>query len=531
MVNSNSKVEKTVSCLSVEKSKPLQHRLIGVEKESLRVAPDGTLAGTAHPKALGSALTHPYITTDFSEALLELVTPPLSGAAQAIAFLEDIHSYVYKHIGEELLWCASMPCIVKGETDIPLAYYGSSNIGRMKTIYRKGLGYRYGRFMQAISGVHFNYSLDDTFWDWFRLHLGSTESIKDFRSMHYMGLIRNFLYLAWMIPYLFGASPAICKTFVANDAHNLQPFDGITLFEPYATSLRMGDIGYQNNQETKIGVKASYDNVDQYVLSLWKAVTTEYEPYSRIGVKRNGEYLQLNANILQIENEYYSTMRPKHQGAGKDMPLAMLKQKGVRYVELRSLDVDIFQNSGVSTEQFYFIEALMIFCLFNDSPAIEASRWGMIDGNEIKVAHEGRRPDLELNYFGKRRKLKEWGIEVCERMKPVCDLLDTQSNSNLYSSALQKQVEKFDNPELCPSALILEEMRVNHESFIELVQRHAIQKKNYFIQRSTDTNRLKQFEKIVRSSIAEQEQLETTDSLSLDKYIASYYAQLDDLVI
>ena len=529
-MNLSATVEKTASCLLAEKSKPLQHRLVGIEKESLRVAAGGTLAKTAHPKALGSALTHPYITTDFSEALLEFVTPPLAGSAQAIAFLEDIHSYVYKHIGEELLWCASMPCIVKGETDIPLAYYGSSNIGKMKTIYRRGLGYRYGRFMQAIAGVHFNYSLDDRFWEWFYRHLGSTESMQDFRSKHYMSLIRNFLYLAWMIPYLFGASPAICKTFVAGDTHNLQPFDDTTLFKPYATSLRMGDIGYQNNQENKIGVKASYDNVAQYVFSLWQAVTTEYEPYRHIGIKRGGEYLQLNANILQIENEYYSTMRPKHQSASKDMPLAVLKQEGVQYVELRSLDVDIFQNAGVSMEQFCFIEALMTFCLFNDSHMIEYNQWEMIDGNEIKVAHEGRHPDLELNYFGKRKKLKEWGIEICEQMQPVCDLLDAQCDETIYRSALQKQIEKFHNPDLCPSALILSEMRQNHESFIELVQRYAIQKKNYFMQRSIDAERLKQFEKIAQSSIAEQEQLELADSLPLDDYIAAYYAQLDNLV-
>ena len=525
----SSTIEKTIAKLFAEAAKPLQHRLIGIEKESLRVAYDGTLAKTTHPKALGSALTHPYITTDFSEALLEFVTPPLPGSAQAIDFLEDIHGYVYAHIGEELLWCASMPCIVKGETDIPLAYYGSSNIGRMKTIYRRGLGYRYGRFMQAIAGVHFNYSLDKLFWEWFRQCLGTTQSVQDFRSEHYMSLIRNFLRLAWMIPYLFGASPAICRTFVANDAHNLQRFDDTTLFAPYATSLRMGDIGYQNNQEANSGVKASYDDVTQYVHSLGRAVSTEYTPYRRLGVKEGGEYRQLNANILQIENEYYSTMRPKHRSTGGDMPLAVLKQKGVQYVELRSLDIDIFQNTGVSEEQCCFIEALMIFCLLDDSPTIEFNQWKMIDGNEIKAAHEGRCPNLELNYFGKGRKLKEWGIEVCERMQAVCDLLDRQCDNVMYGSALQKQIEKFNHPDLCPSALILEEMRQNHESFVELVTRYTVQKKDYFMQRSVDTERLKQFEQIAKNSVAEQKRLERTDKLSLDEYIAAYYAQLDDL--
>ncbi len=524
------RIEKIISALADERSKPLQHHLVGVEKESLRVAADGTLARTAHPEALGSALTHPYITTDFSEALLEFVTPPQVNSAQALEFLEDIHRYVYANIGEELLWCASMPCIVRGETGIPLAYYGSSNIGRMKTIYRKGLGYRYGRFMQVIAGVHFNYSLGEPFWEWYSRYLGNTESMHDFRSEHYMGLIRNFLRLAWTIPYLFGTSPAICKTFAASDTHNLEHFDDSTLFAPYATSLRMGDIGYQNNQEAKIGVKACYDNVDQYVLSLWRAVSTEYAPYRHIGVKKDGEHLQLNANILQIENEYYTTMRPKPRSTANDMPLAALKQKGVEYVELRSLDVDIFQNAGVSTEQFCFIEALMLFCLFNDSPAIEVDQWQMIDGNEIEVAHQGRRPGLELNDLEKKRKLKEWGIELCRQMQSVCGLLDEQCTTTVYSSALQKQIEKFHNPEMCPSALILEEMQDNRESFVDLVGRYAIKKKNYFMQSTIDERRLKQFERITRDSIIEQERLEMTDNLSLDEYIANYYAQLGDLI-
>ena len=521
-------IEQIINKIADADSKILQHRCIGIEKESLRVADDGTLAKTTHPKALGSALTHPYITTDFSEVLLEFVTPPLADSMQAINFLEDIHSYVYTHIGDELLWCASMPCIVRGETDIPLAYYGSSNIGRMKTIYRRGLGYRYGRFMQTIAGVHFNYSLGNTFWEWFYQYLGSTEAISDFRSKHYMGLIRNFLRVAWMIPYLFGASPAICRTFVARDSHNLQRFDDTTLFAPYATSLRMGDIGYQNNQEVSIGVKACYDDVAQYVQSLQQAVTTEHPPYRHLGVKESGEYRQLNANILQIENEYYSTMRPKHQSDGGEMPLAALKHKGVQYIELRSLDIDIFQNAGVGEEQLCFIEALMIFCLLNDSPPIKTEQWKMIDGNEIRVAHEGRRANLELDYYGQQRQLKNWGIEVCEQMQAVCDLLDQQCDHNIYSSALSKQIEKFRSPDLCPSALILEEMRQNQESFIELIRHYTVQKKDYFMQRTLDIESVKQFERIAQNSINEQKKLEETDRLSLDEYIENYYAQLDD---
>ena len=161
---------------------------------------------------------------------------------------------------------------------------------------------------------------------------------------------------------------------------------------------------------------------------------------------------------------------------------------------------------------------------------IEVDQWQTIDGNEIKVAHQGRCPNLELNDLGESRKLKEWGMALCEQMQSVCGLLDEQCATTVYGSALQEQMEKFHDPEMCPSALLLEEMRENQESFVDLVRRYAIKRKNYFRQDIMDEERLKQFEKITQNSIVEQERLETTDDLSLDDYIASYYAQLGDLI-
>lgn len=503
---------------------------VGIEKESLRVSDSGMLAKTPHPKVLGSALTHPYITTDFSESLLELLTPPLENSTAAIDFLSDIHSYVYAHLDDELLWCASMPCIVKGETDIPLAYYGTSNIGRMKTIYRRGLGYRYGRAMQTIAGVHFNYSLGDAFWEIWHDLSNSTEALHNFRSKCYMGLIRNFLRIAWLIPYLFGASPAVCRTFVATSTYNLQPFDKTTLYGPYATSLRMGDIGYQNNQEADIGVKACYDSVDDYVQSLGRAVRTESNRYRQIGVKQGGEYRQLSAAILQIENEYYSTVRPKQSSVGGEMPLAALKRNGVEYVELRSLDIDVFQPTGVSLPQLHFIEALMFFCLLDNSPNIAPDQWAMIDGNEIAVAHNGRRAGLQLNYFGNTRELKNWGLEICDRIQAVCQLLDDQTNQTIYRDALEMQIEKLKDSDACPSALMLAKMRQHKEGFVEFVEHRAVEFKDYFAKRQLSTERFELFNQAVANSLNTQLKLETEDTLSLDEYISDYYAQLDDLV-
>src|SRR5687768_1611137 len=138
--------------------------LKGADGEALRVTPSGRISHASHPRALGSALTHPHVTTDYSEALIELVTPPFPRAWELQQYLCDIHQFVYSELGDELLWATSMPCGIKDDGEIPIARYGSSNIGRMKHVYRVGLGLRYGRMMQAISGVHFNYSFPDRLW-------------------------------------------------------------------------------------------------------------------------------------------------------------------------------------------------------------------------------------------------------------------------------------------------------------------------------------------------------------------------------
>ena len=301
---------------------------IGLEKESLRVSPEGGISQAPHPIAWGSALTHPQITTDFSEALTELVTPPCNSVVEVIQSLDDIQTFVYRNLDDEILWATSMPCVVAGETSIPLARYGSSNAAQMKTVYRRGLGLRYGRAMQVIAGVHFNYSFSDAFWKRYQQLLDNSDDLQDFISDQYMGVVRNLLRYGWLVPYLFGASPAVCKSFLNGQRTILQEFNSNTYYEPYATSLRLGDIGYQNNKEDLAGIKACYDSLDAYVESMQCAINTPFDGYQDIGVKVDGVYQQLNTNILQIENEYYSSVRPKQIVQGDEKPSTALKKKG-----------------------------------------------------------------------------------------------------------------------------------------------------------------------------------------------------------
>jgi len=504
----------------------LREALIGVEKECLRVNQEGSIAQTPHPATLGSPLTHPWITTDYSEALLELITPPLADPEQALAFLRDTQQFVYRHLGDEILWATSMPCIVAGEASIPLARYGSSNAGTMKTVYRRGLGYRYGRVMQTIAGVHFNFSFSEAFWQRLQQLEGDQRPLREFMDERYFGLIRNLLRLGWLIPYLFGASPAICKSFLSErQSNHFEEFDEFTCYQPYATSLRMGDIGYQNNKENEHGIKACYDNLEEYVDSLTFATNTPCRHYEEIGVQVDGEYRQLNANILQIENEYYSTVRPKQLLEGNEKPSLALKRRGVRYVELRSLDVNAFSPLGVDSPQLYFLQAMMLYCLLQESPLITPQERVEIDNNEMVVAHRGREPGLMLNRCGEPIALQQWGREVCDALVMICQRMDEGLENTPYSAALEQQRAKIDNADLTPSARMLAEMRAHQESFHTFGDRYSHNHYRYFTQLAVDEARMQRFDQESKESMARQHAIEVADTLSFDDYLADYYAQ------
>lgn len=496
---------------------------IGLEKESLRVLPEGGIAQTSHPTAWGSPLTHPMITTDFSEALAELVTPPCDSVTEVIQSLDDIQNFIYRSLDNEILWATSMPCVVAGETSIPLARYGSSNAAQMKTAYRRGLGLRYGRAMQVIAGVHFNYSFSDDFWQRYQQLLENNAQQQDFISEQYMGLIRNLLRFGWLVPYLFGASPAVCKSFLNGQRTMLQEFNSNTYYEPYATSLRLGDIGYQNNKEDLTGIKACYDSLDAYTESMQCAINTPYSGYEEIGVKVEGEYQQLNANILQIENEYYSTVRPKQILQGNEKPSVALKKRGIAYVELRSVDVNAFDPHGINVDQLHFLEVFMLFCLLEESPALSESEIDAIDENLVLVAHKGRQPGLDLRRGDEKISLQDWASELCNAMKPVASLLDRANHCENYFSSVKSQIASVFDPELTPSARMLAEMRENDEGFFHHAHRMSKHHYHYYKTHALSENKIQFFEDAAKESLEKQHQIEADDNISFDDFLQNYF--------
>ena len=496
----------------------------GVEKESLRVSPDGRIAATPHPRALGSALTHPWITTDYSEALLEFVTPPQDACWATLQFLCDIHQFVSPRLpDEEMLWATSMPCAVRGDDSVPVAEYGKSNIGRMKHIYRLGLGYRYGRVMQTISGVHFNYSLPEKFWAALREVEGWQGDEREFRDRMYFGLLRNYRRFGWIVLYLFGASPAVCKSFLGGRDPGLPEFDASTRYGPYATSLRMSDLGYRNTSQASI--QLSMNTLAEYIAGLEHAIRSPWPPYEKIGVSPGGSWRQLSTSALQIENEYYGFIRPKQPIERGERPTLALQRAGVAYVEVRALDVSPYDPAGVSQNELRFLEAFLVFCMLHDSPWIAEGEMEALDDNHARVAVTGRRPDLALVISGAGKPLAEWGKEICGQLAPICRLLDGDDPARSYSAALELQTAKIEDSSLTPSARILAEMRQEGESFFEFARRMSRQHREYFASLPPmSPERLAAFEAEAARSLEAQQALEAAQDEPFEAYLARYFA-------
>ena len=494
---------------------------IGLEKETLRVAAVGSIAQTPHPKSLGSALTHPYVTTDYSEALLELVTPPFDDVRETLGFLQDLQAFAAARVGAELLWATSMPCIMGDDAAIPVAQYGHSNAGRMKTVYRVGLGHRYGRRMQVIAGVHFNYSPQPALWPVLAEWLGEADS-RSFRDERMMGLIRNLLRFGWLVPYLFGASPAVCNSYLLGRPNQLEDFDDDTSYLPFATSLRMGDIGYTNRKEADTGIKADYNSLAKYIASLRWAIATESPEWARIGVKVDGEYQQLNANILQIENEYYGSVRPKQPLERFEKPTDALDSRGIAYIELRSVDVNAQHPLGVDESQLRFLEALCLTALLLPSPPLDTTAMAAIDANLLTVAHRGREPGLVLRNGSQDESLQVWGRQILNLMRPVAAVLDQGLPGDPYRRSLSEQWGKIEQADLTPSARMLEDMMAREEGFYRYARRLSEQHREV-LRSNAPLPREAELAELAAHSLTEQSAMEASDRYDFDSFLERYF--------
>ncbi|WP_418319000.1 glutamate--cysteine ligase [Piscinibacter sakaiensis] len=481
----------------------------GIEKESLRVLPGGALASTPHPAALGSALKHPHITTDFSESQLELVTGAHANADRCIEQLTEIHQYVYRVLaaqGDERLWVSSMPCRLPADDEIPIGRYGRSNVGQAKSVYRTGLGYRYGRRMQTISGIHYNWSMPGV------------------SSEDYFALIRNFRRRSFLLLYLFGASPAVCPDFVRDRPHQLEPLGPHTLHLPHATSLRMGRLGYQSDAQSTLAV--SYNSLETYGASLHDALTRPYPPYEAIGVTGpDGQYRQLATSLLQIENEFYGTIRPKRVIFPGERPLHALRERGVEYVEVRCMDLDPFEPVGISAQTARFLDIFLLHCLLSESPPDTPDEIAALGRNQHHTATHGRAPGLRLERNNLQQPLDDWADELMADFQPIAERLDAIDGGELHQAALDAARRTVRDPERLPSARVIAAIRDaldgGHNRFTDLCSEKT-REQLMALPWSDDAEQ--RHRALAARSVDDQREIEAMDSMPFELYRQEYLA-------
>jgi glutamate--cysteine ligase len=465
------------------------------------------------------------ITTDFSEAQLELITPVSNSITDSLDTLDRVHRFVYSALQDELLWSSSMPCAVPDDDNIPLARYGSSNLGQLKTTYRNGLGHRYGRAMQTICAIHYNFSFSDEFWETLANIEESDESLQAFRSRRYFDLMRNFRRYSWLLIYLFGASPAVCNSFLVNRNHNLEEFDYGSAYHPDGTSLRNGDLGYQSEAQSDL-LNICYNSLDDYVNTLRKAICTPHPSFHALK-SSNEERAQVNGNILQSEAEFYTTIRAKRVPRSGENFLSGLSERGVEYLEVRLLDINPYLPLGIDATEIRFLDTFLLFCLLNDSPAHGEDLCAAVQQNVLKTVHAGRKDDLLLDDNGQDRPLRQWGNEILADMAEFAASLDGTTTTGEYSKSLTEQIGKINSSEKTPSARILNDMREQSIPFFRFAMNQAISHRESFLATPLTTEETAKFNSMSAQSVKDHLALESKDEVSFDEYLANLQSEYE----
>lgn len=494
----------------------------GIERETLRTTPEGTLAPTGHSPLLGSKLTHPHITTDYSENLLELITAPHTEVDSLLQELLNIHAFTAQAIPDERLWPMSMPCTLGGTNDIPIANYGTSNSGKMKMHYRRGLSHRYGRHMQCIAGLHYNFSLPQSFWEvWHESFDPCHRSLQDCIDANYMRMTRNYLKHAWLIFMLMGNSPACDASFFTRRAPDfLKTTSAHTYYSPYACSLRMSRIGYQSKIQDNIRI--SYNSLDHYIRDLLKATLTPSEVYQSI-TEQHGPEAQLNPNLLQIEAELYSPIRPKQMVRVCERPTKALASRGIQYLEVRGIDVNPESPIGITADQVYFLDTFLMFCLLHNCPTFSADKAMQWHNNQSTAVLEGLKQGTVLQKGDKLVSIRDWGTELFEQLFAVAGLMDTHHPDKPHENACKAFQAKFLDTSTLPSAQQIQ--AISHgEPFIAYGQQLAEQHHKALLSHPLPAALRASYEAIAQKSLSNQKDMESGDTLDYGGYLTCYFS-------
>ncbi len=490
----------------------------GIERETLRVTENGKISEQPAPAALGNILTHPFITADFAEAQPELITSVHDSPATVLSELEKIHAFVARNLKNELMWSSSMPCELPPKSRIRTADFGQTNLGKLKGLYRSGLAERYGKEMQTICAIHYNFSFNEFFWKWLRQKEKSDESIKQFKSRRYFDLMRNFRRYSWLITYLFGASPAACASFIKSKNHELLKFfDRKTMFSPHSTSLRSGDIGYQSGVQSE-HVTVSYNGLAEYVSSLKAAIQNNFKGYEKFSKKKS----QISSSLLQSEAEFYTTIRAKRKIDHGENFVLSLSQNGVEYVELRLLDLNPFAPLGISEDQIRFLDIFLLFCLLIDSPKDDVKRLEDNAFNYNAVIFNGRDKGLILRDGTREPTIETWANEILKQLQGLANFLDTIEKSKRNKASLQNMSKLVSNPELTPSGKMLREMTEKELSFLEFGLKKSKENHNHYLGLDLEIEELEFFKKITEESHKTAKKLQEDEDEDFKSFLKNF---------
>lgn len=495
----------------------------GLEKEGLRVLGDAKISHFPHSMHLGHKLTHPYITTDYSENLLEFISPVFNSSKDLLAFMQQIHGHTLVNLDKnEYIWPFSMPALLpENDMDIPLAYYGESHIGKLKTLYRKGLGYRYGRAMQSIAGLHYNFSFSEEFLSDIKNKIKDNRDFQDFKNEVYFKLIRNFKRYSSILPFLFGSSPVVDKSFLVNREHNLSKIFKDTYGLEYATCLRMGGLGYTSEAQKDISV--CYNQLKTYIKAIESARLTSYPPYEKIGLKYNEKFKQLNTNLLQIDNEFYSTLRPKNVAKSQESALQALHRRGVEYIEVRLMDLDPYSRVGVSESTLTFLQAFLIFCFYKESKIITKQECECLDQNFYKIVTNGRDEKCTIQDQSKSVLAKDYFLKILHDMESFFN--NSMKLKALFSPVIRLQIEKVQNYSLLPSNQVVKTLS-STQSFIDYALNLAKNYKHSYNIEDIDNTFIRQLNTLRDTSIRQEQVLLNESSGSFEVFLKNYFEEI-----
>lgn len=413
----------------------------GLEKESLRITGKGHLALTPHPKKFGNKLENPEITVDFSESQVEMITPPVTSLNVLYRKIIQLQDKVKRQLSHEYLWPYSLPAILPDERLIPVAVFDNSERGKLQTTYRLGLALKYGKKMQTISGIHYNFSFHTVFWDFLAKNTQSGLSDKDFIEQCYLSIARNMIRYRWLYIYLFGVSPIAHASFTNKQSD----FNELNTYYNSAVSLRLSPYGYSSFKQN--GVRISYDSLTTYTQDLDNA---------------------LSQGLIQKESEFYSPVRLKAKVRKGESHLEKLKSSGISYLEFRSIDLDPFDKAGISLEQLRFTHLFALFCLFMESNPISGPEMQYISSNDYKTALLGREEGLALlKSTGEPVGLENWAFDLLGQMKGLAVLLDKGAKSNGFKASLEAQMNKVFNKALLPASRLAGQLKALNIDIIE----------------------------------------------------------------